>query len=123
MLAEEGAVAAAAEKQQIVRPEAAAAAVASTAAKDASGEGGEAVAAGPAGVQPDSPAPGCDVVAVKGTVPFIVCKAGLSFAHVHASIQYVLLIFIVCFPPLSIVKQVHVAKHGTRGVRHVQVAW
>ncbi|KAA6420263.1 MAG: hypothetical protein FRX49_09747 [Trebouxia sp. A1-2] len=66
MLAEEGAVAAAAEKQQIVRPEAAAAAVASTAAKDASGEGGEAVAAGPAGVQPDSPAPGCDVVAVKG---------------------------------------------------------
>ncbi|KAL0049611.1 hypothetical protein WJX82_006036 [Trebouxia sp. C0006] len=64
--AEEGAVAAAADKQQDVRPGAAAAAVASPAAEDASGEGRGALAAEPAGPQPDSQAPDGDVVAVKG---------------------------------------------------------
>jgi len=84
--AEDSAVAAAADKQQNARPEAAAAAaVASTAAEDAGGRGREAVAAEPAGPQPDSQAPGGDVVAVKGTVPFIVCMAGLSLLHRHPS--------------------------------------
>ena len=83
--AEEGAVAAAADKPQHVRPEAAAAAVASTAAEDAGGKGREAMAAEPAGPQPDSQAPGGHVVAVKGTMPFIVCKAGLSLLHMHPS--------------------------------------
>ena len=63
---EEGAVAAAADKQQDVRSEAAAAAVASTATEDAGGEGREAVAAEPAGSQPDNQATDGDVVAVKG---------------------------------------------------------
>jgi len=75
--AEDSAVAAAADKQQNARPEAAAAAaVASAAAEDAGG---------PAGPQPDSQALGGDVVAVKGTVPFIVCMAGLSLLHRHPS--------------------------------------
>ncbi len=79
-------MAAAADKQQDVRSEAAAAAgVASTAAEDTGGEGREAVAAEPAGPQPDSQAPDGDVVAVKGTVPFIVCMAGLSLLHRHPS--------------------------------------
>ncbi len=66
--AEEDAVAAAADKQQDARRKAAAAAaVASTAAEGAGRKGREAVAAEPAGSQPDSQAPGTDVVAVKGT--------------------------------------------------------
>ncbi len=72
--AEEGAVAAAADKQQDTCPQAAAAAVASTAAEDAGGEGRDAVAAEPAGPQPDSQAPGGDGVAAKGRVPTIVCQ-------------------------------------------------
>ena len=63
---EEGAVAAAADKQQDVRSEAAAAAVASTATEVAGGEGREAVAAEPAGSQPDNQATDGDVVAAKG---------------------------------------------------------
>jgi len=108
-------VAAAADKQQDVRPEAAAAAVASTAAEDASGEGRGALAAEPAGPQPDSQAPDGDVVAVKGLVPSVVCTAGFSLLRMHPSMQYVLLIHTACFSPLPNVKQMGVADHGGKG--------
>lgn len=110
-------MAAAADKQQDVRPEAAAAAVASPAAEDASGEGRGALAAEPAGPQPDSQAPDGDVVAVKGLVPSVVCTAGFSLLRMHPLMQYVLLIHTACFSPLPNVKQMGVADHGTRGGR------
>ena len=72
-------MAAAADKQQDVRPEAAAAAAAaSTADEDAGDKEREAVAAEPAGPQPDSQAPEGDVVAVEGMMPFVIARQGLA---------------------------------------------